>query len=59
MSDLMEYEKGNTAAAFVHNTNCRIDKSLILDPHLLAVYEVLQEEMSKALRIIDNAQISK
>ncbi|EDS08266.1 hypothetical protein CLOSCI_00577 [[Clostridium] scindens ATCC 35704] len=55
----MEYEKGNTAAAFVHNTNCRIDKSLIPDPHLLAVYEVLQEELSKALRIIDNAQISK
>ncbi len=59
MSDFVEYEKGNTAAAFVHNTNCRIDKSSISDPHLLAVYEVLQEELSKALRIIDNVQISK
>lgn len=59
MSDLMEYEKGNTAAAFVHNTNCRIDKTLIADPNTLAVYEVLQEELSKALRIIDNAQIGE
>ena len=59
MCDFMEYEKGNTADAFIHNTNCRIDKSLISDPNTLAVYEVLQEELSKALRIIDNAQISK
>lgn len=57
MADLIEYEKGNTAAAFVHNTDCRIDKSS-LEPDILAVYEVLQEELSKALRIIDNAQIS-
>lgn len=58
MADLIEYEKGNTAAAFVNNTDCRIDKSL-LEADTLAVYEVLQEELSKALRIIDNAQISK
>lgn len=59
MSDLMDYEKGNTAAAFIHNTKKKIDVSLISDPDVQAIYDVFQEELSKALRVIDNAQIEK
>lgn len=57
---IMEYEVGNTAAAFVNNTNSRIDKSVLSeDANLSAIFSVLQDELSKALRIIDNSCISK
>lgn len=54
----MEYEIGKIADAFVVNTNSRIDKSN-LDVNTLAMCETLQDELFKALRILENAVISK
>lgn len=50
----MEYKLGEIASAFIYNTDKRISKDL-LDPNTLAVYETLQEELFKALRVIENS----
>lgn len=54
----MEYEIGVIADAFKLNTDKRILKDY-LDPNTLAVYETLQDELFKALRVLENSVIKK
>lgn len=57
MSDI-EYELGNIADAFKKNTNKRIENEQLTGNDLV-VFNLLQEELWKALRTLENAIISK
>lgn len=54
----LDPKPGNIADIFKLNTEKRIDESL-LDSQTRAVYAVLQEETINALRLLENAIISK
>lgn len=54
----LDPKPGNIADIFKLNTGKRIDESL-LDSQTRAVFTVLQEEMIDALRLLENAIISK
>lgn len=55
--DELEPKIGNVADIFKINTDRRIDSSL-LDDNTSTMYNVLQEELFNALRILEN-EISK
>lgn len=52
-----DYELGRIADSFLINTNKRINAK-DLEPDLQVVYEVMQDELFKALRVLENC-ISK
>lgn len=60
MSEIdLDPKLGNITDIFKLNTEKRIDESTITDSQTRAVYAVLREEMSNALRLLENAIISK
>lgn len=60
MSEIdIDPKPGNIADIFKLNTEKRIGDSLLLDEQTRTVFSVLQEEMFDALRLLENAIISK
>ncbi|MBD5547544.1 MAG: hypothetical protein HDQ97_09110 [Lachnospiraceae bacterium] len=60
MSEIdIDPKPGNIADIFKLKTDKRIGDSLLLDEQTRTVFSVLQEEMFDALRLLENAIISK